>query len=292
MGALGNLTSGSALPPMSGFDANAVAKALGATGNAPSGVTPGVPERMVNPLAQMLAAQGPAYRPPDTTWGIAGDRLRRFTPQEGLGGGTGGRGGPSGGGAGGLPPINAGEDSMAYMLRIGMSQADADRALAMSKANPGMSFQDIMASMGGGAGGGGNTPPNSVVGPGGPVSIDWSKIEAMTKPPPTAPPGAPAINTAMEKLQTAPIAGERPPQSVLDQAVIDTRAAWRAAMQQPEGFRSLSKAEKDAWVARVGEAERAYIQAQKASGYGPGGDPYSPFAGGQVGALYDPTNPR
>jgi hypothetical protein len=44
------------------------------------------------------------------------------------------------------PAINPGEDSMAYMLRIGMSQQDASSALAYSKAHPGMSFQDVMSS--------------------------------------------------------------------------------------------------------------------------------------------------
>jgi hypothetical protein len=60
--------------------------------------------------------------------------------------------------SGALPPINAGEDSMAYMLRIGMSPANAQAALTMSQQHPEMTFQQIMAQMnagGGGAGGGG-----------------------------------------------------------------------------------------------------------------------------------------
>jgi hypothetical protein len=285
MGALGNLTSGSALPPMSGFDANAVAKALGAVGgNAPSGVTPGVPEKMVNPLAQMLAGQGPAYKPPDTTWGIAGDRLRRFTPQEGnVRGGTGGGAGGAGGGE--LPPMNSGESSMDYMLRIGMSQADADAALAMSKANPGMSFQEIRAKLGGGAGGsGGYTPPGSVVAPGGPVTIDWGKLGArldqngtpVPVTPPPAPTGAPAINTAMEKLK-APTTGQFTSGGVYtgpvptNAEVAQYRDAWKASMVQPEGFRQWTRAQKDAWNANRSAAEKAYVEIQKRTGLGPGG---------------------
>jgi hypothetical protein len=104
MGAMGmNLTTGQALPPMTGFDANAVAQALAQSGvgnNAQSGVRPGVPAgAMQNPLAQMLAGQRETYQPSDTTWGIKGDRLLRYTPQEGnqRGGGTGGTGAPPGG---------------------------------------------------------------------------------------------------------------------------------------------------------------------------------------------------
>lgn len=45
---------------------------------------------------------------------------------------------------GGIPDINPGEDSVAYMKRIGMHDNTIQYALALSKANPGASFQQII----------------------------------------------------------------------------------------------------------------------------------------------------
>jgi hypothetical protein len=271
MGAMGmNLTTGQALPPMTGFDANAVAQALAQSGvgnNAPSGVRPGVPAgAMQNPLAQMLAGQRETYQPSDTTWGIKGDRLLRFTPQEGnqRGGGT--------GGTGGLPAINAGEDSMAYMLRIGMSQADADKALAISKANPGMSFQDIMAQMRGGAGGGvlPGSSPNDLA-----SSINWGQVGAQLNDkgvpvplPAPSPTGAPAINTAMDKLKGTGLNAEgKYAGAVPTTAEVNAlRDAWKAIANAPAAERRAPD-----WYARKTAAEQAYLEAQKRTGYGPGG---------------------
>jgi hypothetical protein len=256
------------------------------------GVTGGVAVGNVNPLSQMLSQQQGQYQPaggPVNGWGMTGDRMARFTPQGGAlpivpgnakvppvytganpntitpptyqpggvggaggaggagGGGTGG--GAGGGGAGGLPPINAGEDSMAYMLRIGMTQADADAALAMSKAHPEMSFQDIMAQMKGGGGTGGT--PN---------------LSQLTPPPAGNPTGAPAINTAMQKLST----GELPyDQRVTNDQLAQYRTAWKQSMVQPEGFRQWSKAQKAQWNATRSAAEQAYVEAQKRTGLGP-----------------------
>lgn len=69
-------------------------------------------------------------------------------------------GNPNAGAGGALPPINPGEDSMAYMTRIGMSPADAQAALTMAQQNPGMSFQDIIARLHGGSTGNNANPAN------------------------------------------------------------------------------------------------------------------------------------
>lgn len=47
----------------------------------------------------------------------------------------------------GLPPIQANETSQAYMKRIGMNDNAISYATALAKANPGASFQQIMAYM-------------------------------------------------------------------------------------------------------------------------------------------------
>lgn len=97
-----------------GFDVNSAMAALGMNPNmhtmgaAPGAAAPaqagggGMPPTQ-NPLAAMLAGQGPQYQPPDTRWGMAGDRLLRYTPQQGNAGmaAGGAGGGGSGGGAGG-----------------------------------------------------------------------------------------------------------------------------------------------------------------------------------------------
>src|SRR6185369_8640771 len=192
------------------------AMALPFPGGAPASGVGG--QQMANPLAQLLAGLGPNYQVPDTRWGMPGDRLLRFTPQQGNAGMAAG-----GFGKGGQPP-----------------------------------------GPGGGAPGG--------------VQINWQNLASAMNTAPT-PPGAPAINTAMEKLQTAPIAGPRPAD-----AVATTRAAWHA-VQQERTPHSASQAEKAAWAAKLSAAQDAYVAAQKASGYGAGADPYSPFAPGQVGSL-------
>jgi hypothetical protein len=249
------------------------AQTQGLGNNAPTGMQTGVPPQQgnVNPLAQMLAQQGPQYKPGDTTWGQSGDRLLRYTPQEGNQRGGGGTGG---GGAGGLPPINPGEDSMAYMLRIGMSQADADAALAMSKANPNLTFQQIMAQMHGGGGGGTGALPGST-----PTSlrgggVDWAKLQSAMGAPPPAPPGAPATNTAMEKLKssTGPV-GALPAwdgKPVDYSAVLPYKAAWDQLRNNPPG-KDAGKAASDAWYQKVTDAQNAYVEMQKRTGLGPGG---------------------
>lgn len=231
MGGIFGGTGAGGTPPaaggMTGFDANAVAQALAALGKAPqSGVTPGIPEKMANPLAAMLKAQGPTYQPSDTSWGLKGDRLMRFTPQEGL------RGQADGAGGGVNVPNGV------------------DTTIDWSKVTP-------------------STPPIQI----GNTTINPGNLASAVAKPTTDPTGAPSINDAMQKLQPTSAPGARPPQSVLDQNVIATRAAWNAAKQQPEGFRKMSQAQKAAWAANVTAAERAYVDAQKASGYGPGAEP-------------------
>jgi hypothetical protein len=282
------------------------AQAQGLGNNAPTGMQTGVPPQQgnVNPLAQMLAQQGPQYKPGDTTWGQAGDRLLRYTPQEGNQRGGGGTGG---GGAGGLPPINPGEDSMAYMLRIGMSQADADAALAMSKANPNLTFQQIMAQMhGGGGGGGGGTQVGGVlpgsVSNGVNTNINLGQLGAKVGPDgvpvPVTPPnptGAPSINDAMKKIGqdlgpgvTLPTTGSSAYMNAL--AKVGPRSdpngpmpsqeslmARASALQKLERIaqgekpeRSASRAEKDAWYQNWLAVNNAYIQAQKDTGLSAG----------------------
>ena len=207
------------------------AMALPFPGGAPASGVGG--QQMANPLAQLLAGLGPNYQVPDTRWGMPGDRLLRFTPQQGNAGMAAG-----GFGKGGQPP-------------------------------------------GPGGGGGNGTVPPGIPGlpAGSPVTIDWAKLLTATTPPSGDPAGAPAINTAMQKLQTPPAAGPRPAD-----AVATTRAAWHA-VQQERPPHSASQAEKAAWAAKLSAAQDAYVAAQKASGYGAGVDPYSPFAPGQVGSL-------
>jgi hypothetical protein len=307
---------------MTGFDANAVAQALmaaqGGGGDGRGAVTGGSKIGNVNPLAQMLAAQGPAYQPgggpTPTGWGMAGDRLARYTPQGGVipiapgsanvppiytgappstidtatgrpppVGPTGPVGPvgtptpstPGGAGGGGYPPINPGEDSMAYMLRIGMSQADAEAALAMSKANPGMSFQDIMAARK--VGGGGAPAPT----PAQPY-INWGQLGAQLdssgKPVPIPagnPQGDPRFTDQLKPRAPEPglfdDQGRYTGPEVTMADLIPYREAWKASVKVPENWRSLSKAEKDAWQQRRGAAEQAYVEMQKRTGYGPAG---------------------
>jgi hypothetical protein len=97
-------------------------------------------------------------------------------------------------------------------------------------------------------------------------------------PVPVAPPnptGDPSINAAMEKLKpsTGPI-GSLPAwdgKLVDYAAVAPYQQAWKAAMVKPEGFKQLSKAEKDAWYQKVSAAQNEYVEMQKRTGLGPGG---------------------
>lgn len=126
-----------------------------------------------NPLAQMLLGLGSQYKPADTRWGLPGDRLLRYTPQNGNAG-MAANAGLGKGGAPGMPTPPGGAGTPP-----------------------------------GGAGAGAAPPPNpGVTGgqqqiPGG--SIDWDKLVA---PPPGNPQGAPAINQAMQGLgQNAAVPG-------------------------------------------------------------------------------------
>jgi hypothetical protein len=230
-----------ALPAMSGFDANAVAQALqqaGVGNNPPTGMTPGVPQGMTNPLAQMLAAQGPTYQPSDTTWGIKGDRLLRYTPQEG-------------------------------------NRRDGDGAGGGAAALPGSTSTGLTDN------------------------INWGQLgahlDANGVPVPNAAPnptGDPKINAAMEKLKTPQIAGERPANAL--QVARDAQLAWQAVLKNKPGPGAI-KAEKAAWQARRVAAEQEYLRTAKATGYGPGADPYNSFANvpgytpGSVGAVNPAT---
>lgn len=126
--------------------------------------------QMQNPLAQMLAGLGPNYQVPDTRWGMAGDRLLRFTPQQGNNpGGTFGKGGtppPAGGGGGGGTGIQTGPNGSSVM--------------------PGLNPLGI--------------------GDGSGTQINWANLITAMQKPTTDPVGAPAINAAMEKLKQGPTA--------------------------------------------------------------------------------------
>jgi len=121
-------------------------------------------QQMGNPLAQLLAGLGPAYQPGDTRWGMAGDRLLRFTPQQGnagmaAGGGFGkggqppGPGGSSGAPGGvqinwqnlasamappgnptGAPAINAAMEKLQPSPATGARPTDANQAVATTRA--------------------------------------------------------------------------------------------------------------------------------------------------------------
>jgi hypothetical protein len=190
-----------------------------------------------NVLAQMLAGQGPAYQPGDTRWGLPGDRLLRFTPQQGnagmAGGGTFGKGGtpPPAGGGGGSSGIQTGPNGSSVM--------------------PGLNPLGI--------------------GDGSGTQINWANLITAMQPGGN-PPGAPAINAAMEKLKGTGLNAQGKYSGPVPTPgdVASLQAAWKALAGNPPPH-SASRAEKDAWFAQKTAAENAYTEAQKRTGYGPGG---------------------
>ena len=224
---------------------NAAALALGnAAGGGAMGVPPGggppaagAGQNMQNPLARMLAGLGPAYQPGDTRWGMPGDRLLRFTPQQGNQGmfGKGGQP-PAGGGPGqsGIVQNPNGSTSIPGLNPLGIGDGSGLT----------INWQNLVSAT--------NPPPSP---PGNPAFTD-----AMNRPlPPSViqTPNGPAGTGTGTPLPDSAV-------NAAQQALRDIRAA------RPEGARTNSP-EYQAWFQRFTDATNAYNAALSAAGRGPGG---------------------
>lgn len=200
-------------------------------GGTPAGA--GAPQ-LQNPLAQMLAGLGPQYQVPDTRWGLPGDRLLRFTPQQGNAGMAAG-----GLGKGGPPPPAGGGSGI---------QQGPNGSSVMPGLNP--------LGIGDGSG----------------TQINWANLITAMNKPTTDPAGAPAINAAMEKLKGSGLNAEGKfsgtPTTQNDVLAMRARMNEISAAKPPKG---ASQADKQAWYERWSAAQRDYLEAQKRTGLGPGG---------------------